>query len=143
MMTLRDLPLHSVPVVTPEASLQDALDQLDGDPLRTVVLVGDGMFLGVLDEESLEGGIPTGTDLATLSVGPYAHHARIVASPATTVEDALALLNLRRRRDVLPVVQGVRYKGVVTREDVVARRSGAADTTNEAETTEDITVGAL
>lgn len=141
MMTLRDLPLRSVPVVTPEASLQDALDQMNDDPLRTVVLVGDGMFLGVLDEESLAGGIPSGMDLSTLAVGSYAHHARVLAAPGMTVDDALALLDLRSR-DVLPVVRGVRYQGVVTREDLLARAGNAAGASNsDAET--DITVGAL
>jgi len=138
MKILRDLPLRSVPIVTPETSLQDALDQRNDDPLGTVVLIGDGMFLGVLDAESLAGGIPAREDLSTLSVGPYAHHARVLAAPSTSVDDALALLNLRNR-DVLPVVQGVRYKGVVTREDLLARTS---DAHAEAEIAEDIMVGA-
>lgn len=142
MKILRDLPLRSVPIVTPEASLQDALDQMNDDPLGTVVLIGDGMFLGVLDAESLTGGIPADTDLSTLSVGPYAHHARVLAAPGTSVDDALALLNLRNR-DVLPVVQGVRYKGVITREDLRAPTSDAKnDTHTETEAVEDITVGA-
>ncbi len=140
MMTLRDLPLRSVPVVTPETSLQDSLDQMSDNPLGTVVLVGDGMFLGVLDAESLAGGIPPGEDLSTLSVGPYAHHARVLAAPSTSVDDALTLLNLRNR-DVLPVVQGVRYKGVLTREDL--ENTAAAKGATEASLLEDITVGAL
>lgn len=142
MRILRDLPLRSVPIVTPEASLQDALDQMNDDPLGTVVLIGDGMFLGVLDAESLAGGIPAGADLSTLSVGPYAHHARVLAAPGTSVDDALALLNLRNR-DVLPVVQGVRYKGVITREDLLVPTSDAKnDAHAETEAYEDITVGA-
>jgi len=66
------------------------------------------------------------------------HIPRVLAAPGTSVDDALALLNLRNR-DVLPVVQGVRYKGVITREDLLAPTSDAG---NEAEAAEDITVGA-
>ena len=73
-------------------------------------------------------GVPRNGDTAALSVGSYADRRRVVAQPNTPVADALDALN-RRHQEVLPVVGGVRYRGVVTREDL-QKAVAAAD--NEA-----------
>jgi CBS domain-containing protein len=116
--TLRDLPLRSIPMVHPQDSLEDALARMNDDPLQTVALVDDGMFLGVFDGEAATSGrVPRDLDAASLSVGPYGHRPRVVAQSDTPVAEALHALN-RRHQEVLPVVQGVRYRGVITRDDL-------------------------
>ncbi len=123
-MTLRDVPLRSAPVANPGTALDEALRLMEGDPLKTVVLVDDGMFMGFFDQEAVEsGGIPRDTDSALLTVGPYARRPPAIVDWNRTVEDALAEME-RERQDVLPVVQNIRYVGVVTREDLANLTAG-------------------
>jgi CBS domain-containing protein len=117
-MTLSELPLREVPVITPSESLEEAMALLMAEPLKLVVLVGDGMYQGVLSEAALEPGlIPAGADLSTLAVGPYTHPSRVVARPEWSVEETLALVK-RKQIAVFPVVAGAIYKGVLTRADL-------------------------
>ncbi len=120
-MTLSDLPLREVPVVAPSESLEEAIALLSAEPLKLVVLVGDGMYQGVLSEAALEPGlIPAGADLSTLAVGPYTHPSRVVARPEWSVEETLALVK-RKQIDVFPLVAGAIYKGTLTRADLETR----------------------
>lgn len=117
-MTLSELPLREVPVVEPSTSLEEAIDLLRSEPLHIVVLVGDGMYMGVLTEAALEPGlIPPGIDKSTLAVGPYVHPSRVVAQANWTVEAAHDTVR-RRGVEVFPVISGTIYKGVLTSEDV-------------------------
>ena len=114
---LREIPLRSVPVVEPQAALDQVLRLLDEEPLGTVVLVGDGMYMGIFNQAARENLVPPGADPATLAVGPYVHPARVIGRPDMSVEQTLARVQ-RRGQDILPVVQNNRYLGVVTREDL-------------------------
>ena len=119
-MTLSHLTLHEAPVVEPASSLEDAIDLLQRSPLKTVVLVGDGTYMGVLSVDALQPGlIPAGADRSLLEVGPYVHPQRVVGRPEMPVADALALMR-RKNVDVIPVVAGAIYKGVLTRADLEA-----------------------
>lgn len=119
--TLREVPLRSVPVAEPQTALDEALRLLEGDPLRTVVLVGDGTYLGIFDDGALRSElIPARADKATLEVGPYVSASHAVADPDTTVEQALALMR-RRNQGVLPVVENNIFRGVVTHADLEDR----------------------
>ncbi|MGC4045134.1 MAG: CBS domain-containing protein [Armatimonas sp.] len=119
-MTLSELPLREVPVVEPSTSLEEAIDLLRSEPLHIVVLVGDGMYMGVLTDAALEPGlIPPGIDRSTLAVGPYVHPSRVVAHSNWTVEEAQEVAR-RRQVEVFPVVSGNIYKGILTREDITS-----------------------
>jgi CBS domain-containing membrane protein len=120
MPTLADLTLREVPVVEPQTTLDEVHRLLNDEPLKTVVLVGDEMFFGVFNEDTLNSGlVPPGADPTTLQVGPYIHPTRALGNPTMPVADALALLQ-RRGLNVLPVVQNRTYLGVVTRADLEA-----------------------
>lgn len=120
MLTLREVPLRNVPVVEPSTALDEAMRLLEDEPLKTVVLVADEMYMGLFNEEALRSSlIPPGVDPATISVGPYVHPARAIGHPHTTVEQALALMD-RKSLDVIPVVENNIYRGVVAREDLEA-----------------------
>jgi CBS domain-containing protein len=115
MTTLADVTLHAVPVVDPQDSLADAISLMQADPLQTVVLVGDEMYMGILNAAMLESSlIPTDIDRATLQVGPYVRPTRPLR-PETTIAEALAALE-RKGVPALPVVAGNVYQGVVTRD---------------------------
>ena len=118
MTTLTDVTLRRVPIIDPQSSLAEAIELLKADSLQTVVLVGDSMYLGMLNATMLESSlIPSGVDLSTLQVGPYVRPTRPL-HPETTVAEALAALE-RKGVLALPVVSGNVYQGVVTRGELV------------------------
>ena len=118
MVTLRDVPLRSVPVAEPQTALDETIRLLESDPLRTVVLVDDEAYMGIFDDAALRSElIPARADPAMLPVGPYASASHPVGHPDMTVDQALALLR-RRDQSVLPVVANNIYQGVVTRADL-------------------------
>ena len=119
MTTLGDLPLRQVPVIEPSASLSEAIDLMRAEPLKTVVLVGDGQYMGVFNAETLDSDlVPRNADPADLAVGPYIHPTRVVADPRMTVEAAQRLMEKHGLR-AIPVVDNVTYLGVaVAREDL-------------------------
>lgn len=118
MLTLADVPLHEVPVVEPETALDEAKRLMEGDPLKMVVLVGDGMYLGIFNEEAQSSSLlPKGTDPALVAVGPYIHPSRIVGTPDMAVDFALSVMQ-RRNQATIPLVENRTYRGVVTREDL-------------------------
>ena len=117
-MTLSEIPLREAPVVEPSTSLEEAIDLLQRSPLKTVVLVGDGMYMGVLNIDALQSGlIPAKADKSELQVGPYVHPQRVIGRPDSDLDDVLASVR-RNHIDVIPVVSGTIYKGVLTREDL-------------------------
>jgi len=117
-MTLRDIPLRQVPVVNPETALSDVIEQMEADPLQTVILTDGAQYMGVFNRDALAANlIPPGADRALLTIGPYVHPARVIGRPDMTTEQALALME-RRNLAVIPVVDRNRYVGVVTRADL-------------------------
>lgn len=115
---LRDLPLHTVPVVEPSAFLADVIAALHDEPLGIVVLVGDGQYMGVYTEgDENAGRVPANAPLDELAVGPYASGLRFVGAPNMPVSEARALM-VRHNLRAMPVVANRIYKGVVAIEDV-------------------------
>lgn len=119
MKLLREIVLQEVPVVEPEASLAEVIAIMEAEPLQTVVIVGDGMYLGVFTPDDRDSGrIPPGVNRADLAVGSYASGLRFVGSPSMSVADARALL-VKHGLRAMPVVAGRIYKGVVAAEDLM------------------------
>ncbi|MBC8141363.1 MAG: CBS domain-containing protein [Armatimonadetes bacterium] len=119
MKLLRDIVLRTVPVVEPERSLADVLAMIAEESLQTVVIVGDGMYMGVFTPDDRDSGrIPAGVDRANLAVGSYANGLRFVGSPSMSVADARELI-VKHNLRAMPVVAGRIYKGVVTPEDLM------------------------
>ncbi|MBC8104628.1 MAG: CBS domain-containing protein [Cytophagales bacterium] len=119
MPTIQDVPLHSVPVVEPEAALDEVIARMQADPLHTVALVGDEQYLGIFNEDALTDSalIPPDADKSLLAVGPYVHPVRVIAHPASDVAEILAAM-IRRGLEVAPVVENRTFRGVVTRTDL-------------------------
>jgi CBS domain-containing protein len=118
MPQIRDVPIHSIPVVEPEAFLDEVVRLAQDDPLHAVALVNEGQYLGLFTENVLQSElIPSGADLSLLAVGPYTRPARVVAHPsdeANTVREALRRLGL----EIAPVVANRSFQGVVTLADL-------------------------
>jgi CBS domain-containing protein len=120
MKTLRDVPVREVPVVEPQTPLDEVVRLMEAEPLRTVALVGDQMYMGLFNDDALESElIPTGADLSLLTVGPYVHPSRVIGEPDMPVDVVLALMT-RKHQDVIPVIDNVTFRGVVTRQDLEA-----------------------
>ncbi|GAB4453747.1 MAG: hypothetical protein OHK0029_07110 [Armatimonadaceae bacterium] len=118
MKLVRDVPLRTIPVVEPQTTLDEVVALMETEPLKTVALVGDEMYMGLFNEEALQSPlIPEGADLALLTVGPYVHRVRVIAEPE---DDAALVLThlLRRNQAVAPVVANRTFRGVVTQEDL-------------------------
>ncbi len=119
MKLLTDVILHTVPVVEPERSLAEVISLMESEPLQTVVIVGDGMYLGVFTADDRDSGrIPAGENRAELAAGPYASGLRFVGSPSMTVANARELM-IKHNLLAMPVVAGRIYKGVVIPEDLI------------------------
>jgi|GEM_PF-2399137 Predicted signal-transduction protein containing cAMP-binding and CBS domains len=117
-LKLSELTLRQVPVIEPQTALDEAIRLMEGEPLKTVVLVGDEQYMGIFDEAASRSDlIPRKVDKATLEVGPYAESLNTVGHPQMTTREALVLMD-RRHLDVLPVVDNNTYLGVVTRADL-------------------------
>ncbi|MES2459657.1 MAG: CBS domain-containing protein [Armatimonadota bacterium] len=119
MPTIQDIPLHSIPVVEPEAALDEVIAMVQNDPLHTVALVGDEQYMGIFNEDALNDSalIPQDADRSLLAVGPYVHPARVIAHPHHDAAEVLAAMQ-RRGLDVAPVVDNRTFKGVVTRAEL-------------------------
>lgn len=117
MTTLAQLALRTAPVTDPQTPLEEVLSLLEAEPLRLVVLVGDGMYMGVFDDKALASSLlPKGADPALVQVGPYVRATRPLR-PTMTVAEAQALLRYQKV-EALPVVAGNLYQGVLTRADL-------------------------
>lgn len=119
MPQIKDISLYSVPVVEPEAALDEVIQMMRSEPLHAVALVNEGQFLGLftqndLDDTSL---IPPHVDRSLLSVGPYVHPLRVIAHPE---ESTRVVLDLMKRHDLssAPVVLNRTFLGMVTRADL-------------------------
>ena len=119
MPIIQDMPLHSIPVVEPEAALDEVIALVQSHPLQTVALVGDEQYLGIFNEDALTDSalIPDDADRSLLAVGPYVHPARVIAHPASDAAEILAAMH-RRGLAVAPVVDNRTFVGVVTRADL-------------------------
>lgn len=118
MKTLGDIPVREVPVVEPQTTLDEVVHLMEAEPLRTVALVGDEMYMGLFNEDALNSElIPKGADFSLLTVGPYVHPARVLGTPDMPVEIALALM-ARKHQEIIPVIDNVKFLGVVTRQDL-------------------------
>ena len=124
MSQIKDVTLHSVPVVEPSAALDEVIDLMESDPLHSVALVNEGQYLGLFNQNALDAElIPRGADYSKLEVGPYVHPVRIIAHPdesISSVRDAM------RRHGLVaaPVVANRSFRGRVTLADLDAA-SGA------------------
>lgn len=120
MTFLRNIPLRQVPVVDPSTTLDEVVQLMEEEPLRTVILVGDEMYMGLFNEGALASNlIPPGADLSELQVGPYVHPSRVVGSAEMPVALVVDLMR-RKGQDVIPVVDNRIYRGVVTLADLEA-----------------------
>lgn len=140
-MKARDVMQQKVVTVTPEASLKDAVRLMIDRHVSGLPVVDDaGTVIGILSEGDLLRRVELGTDTSTpawrtwfISPGREARnyvrsHARCVGevmtmpvtcvAPDTDLAEVVALMEARRVKR-LPVLEGGRIVGIITRRDLV------------------------
>jgi CBS domain-containing protein len=120
MKTIGEVTIRPVPVVEPQTTLDEVVRLMEAEPLRTVALVGDEMYMGIFNDDALNADlIPRGADYTLLTVGPYVQSSRVIAERHEAAETVLAQM-VRRNQAVAPVLDNRIFVGVVTRGDLEA-----------------------
>jgi CBS domain-containing protein len=114
-MIARDIMTRRVYTIHPEASAQEAARLLDEKRISGAPVVdGEGKLIGIVTEAD----IISKVNREGLRVADIMSHELIVVSEETPLEEIAALLSERKIKRV-PVVEGGRLVGIVSRADIV------------------------
>ncbi len=113
--------------VGPEDALGRAGDLLNQNRIHHLPVTVDGDLVGIVTGSDLrnvalkEKTLTTGGEVVVVArtIGEIMTRDVVTASPQDTLEDALLLLH-RRRFGALPVVEGRRLVGIITKADILA-----------------------
>jgi acetoin utilization protein AcuB len=108
----------------PEDTLKQAADLLAGNRVHRLPVVRDGKLVGIVSDSDIRNAAvrdssPGAAAVATMTVGEIMTREVITVTPWDTVEDALLVLQ-KKRLGALPVVEGSRVVGIITKADVLA-----------------------
>lgn len=110
--------------VGPEDTLEQAADLLAENRIHRLPVVRDGKLVGILSDSDIRNAALRDSSHGTVGVGGKAvaevmTREVITMTPWDTVEDALLVLQ-KKRLGALPVVDGTRVVGIITKADVLA-----------------------
>jgi acetoin utilization protein AcuB len=110
--------------VSPDDTLERAADLLAENRIHRLPVVRDGKLVGIVSDSDIRNAALRGTSHGTAgvagrTVGEIMTREVITVTPWDTVEDALLVLQ-KKRLGALPVVEGNRVVGVITKADVLA-----------------------
>lgn len=109
----------TVHVITPEATVLDAVDQMCAARVGALLVVRGEMLLGIFSERDLMTRVVLDQrDPATTHIGEVMTPGAISVSRRTSPREAMSLMTSRRVRH-LPVTDGLRIAGVVSIGDLV------------------------
>jgi acetoin utilization protein AcuB len=110
--------------VAPEDTLERAADLLADNRVHRLPVVRDGRLVGILSDSDIRNAALRDSSRGAVgvggkTVGEVMTREVITVSPSDTVEDALVVLQ-KKRLGALPVVEGNRVVGIITKADVLA-----------------------
>ena len=110
--------------VAPEDTLERAADLLAEHRVHRLPVVRDGKLVGIVSDSDIRNAALRDPSHGTVGVGGKAvgeimTREVITMTPWDTVEDALLVLQ-KKRLGALPVVEGNRVVGIITKADVLA-----------------------
>jgi acetoin utilization protein AcuB len=110
--------------VAPEDTLERAADLLADNRVHRLPVVRDGRLVGILSDSDIRNAALRDSSRGAVgvggkTVGEVMTREVITVSPSDTVEDALLVLQ-KKRLGALPVVEGDRVVGIITKADVLA-----------------------
>jgi acetoin utilization protein AcuB len=107
----------------PEDTLKQAADLLAGNRIHRLPVVRDDKLVGIVSDSDIRNAAvrdsSPGAAAATMTVGEIMTREVITVTPWDTVEDALLVLQ-KKRLGALPVAEGSRVVGIITKADVLA-----------------------
>lgn len=110
---------QAVHIITPGASVRDAVARLAEHNVGALVVVGDsGLPVGILSERDIVRRLATNTATLDLTVGDLMSTTVTTGTLADEVESVFHTMTQRRIRH-LPVVEGGRLIGMVSMGDLV------------------------
>jgi acetoin utilization protein AcuB len=133
---------HPVITVKPHDSARHAREVMEKHRINQLPVVIDDRLVGIITDRDLRDAFPSifdsaesltrrarksGADPATIPVEDVMTSTVLTLAPAATVEDAARLMR-RERIGALPIVDGTRLVGILSRSDVLdafAELSGA------------------
>jgi acetoin utilization protein AcuB len=109
--------------VAPEDTLKRAADLLAGNRIHRLPVVREGRLVGILSDSDIRNAavrdsFPGAPAAGEKTVGEAMTREVITVTPWDTVEDA-ALVLQKKRLGALPVVEGERVVGIITKADVL------------------------
>jgi acetoin utilization protein AcuB len=109
--------------VSPDDTLERAADLLAENRIHRLPVVRDCKLVGILSDSDIRNAALRGSSrasgVAQRTVGEIMTREVITVTPWDTVEDALLVLQ-KKRLGALPVVEGNRVVGILTKADVLA-----------------------
>jgi acetoin utilization protein AcuB len=107
----------------PEDTLKQAADLLAGNRIHRLPVVRDDKLVGIVSDSDIRNAAVRDSSrgaaaVATMTVGEIMTREVITVTPWDTVEDALLVLQ-KKRLGALPVVEGGRVVGIITKADVL------------------------
>jgi acetoin utilization protein AcuB len=110
--------------VAPEETLERAADLLAENRIHRLPVVRDGKLVGIVTDSDIRNAAlrdPSrgAVGVGGMTVGGIMTREVITVTPLDTVEDALLVLQ-KKRLGALPVVEGNRVVGIITKADVLA-----------------------
>jgi acetoin utilization protein AcuB len=109
--------------VSPDDTLERAADLLAENRIHRLPVVRDGRLVGILSDSDIRNAAlrdsSRAAGVAQRTVGEIMTREVITVTPWDTVEDALLVLQ-KKRLGALPVVEGNRVVGILTKADVLA-----------------------
>ena len=108
----------------PEDTLKQAADLLAGNRVHRLPVVRDGRLVGIVSDSDIRNAAmrdtaPGKAPAVERTVGEIMTREVITVTPWDTVEDALLVLQ-KKRLGALPVAEGSRMVGIITKADVLA-----------------------
>jgi acetoin utilization protein AcuB len=132
---VRDVMTVSVPTITPKTTIATALRLLREHGLAALPVCGEGGLVGLVDEKALLRFTPSEVTtldiyelhdvLDRLTVARAAVPARATIGPDAGLEEAAAAM-LRSTAEVIPVVDGERFLGLLTWPSLLAAMVGTS-----------------
>jgi len=110
--------------VAPEDTLERAADLLAENRIHRLPVVRDGRLVGIVSDSDIRNAALRNSSRGAVGVGGKAvgeimTREVITMTPLDTVEDALLVLQ-KKRLGALPVIEGNRVVGIITKADVLA-----------------------
>ena len=119
-MTVKEALVSDPRVLTIDAGLREAASLLLRPEIKSVLVVDGDRLVGVVGPEGVIEAVANRSDLDAVKVGEICRSDLITMGPDASLDDAVRLMS-EHGLERVPIVEGGRLLGVVSREPLVRR----------------------